>query len=141
MTYAAASGGAVPVAGNVLAKLFLAIGVFLSAFVLYEPAPYEIYMAVLIGIWFLFGLRLSRNSGILLAILLCFNLGGLLSLAVVDEIDTDLTLYLAVSLFPCSVFGFLCCSHRSGRHTLAHDILGLCGGRDRDRHRRHPRLF
>lgn len=99
MQYAAAQSGSQPVAGAALAKLSLAIGVFLSAFVIYEPAPYEIYMAVLICVWFLFGLKLSRNSGILLAILLCFNLGGLLSLTAVDDIGTDLPLYMAVSLF------------------------------------------
>ena len=108
MAYAPATSGARPVTAATLAKLSLAIGVFLSAFVLYEPAPYEIYMAVLIGIWFLFGLRLSRNSGILLTIFLCFNLGGLLSLTVVDEIGTDLPLYLAVSLFLALSSVFFC---------------------------------
>ncbi|MEM9107606.1 MAG: O-antigen ligase family protein [Pseudomonadota bacterium] len=81
------------------AKLSLAIAVMLSAFVQNEPAPYELYMAGLIAIWFLFGLRLTRTSGILLTILMLFNLGGLLSLAVVDRIDTDLSLYVAVSIF------------------------------------------
>ncbi|MCP4314828.1 MAG: O-antigen ligase family protein [Hyphomicrobiales bacterium] len=99
MQHAAAQSGTRPFAGAALAKMSLAVSVFLSAFVIYEPAPYELYMAVLIGIWFLFGLRLSRNSGILLTILLCFNLGGLLSLTVVDDIGTDLSLYMAVSLF------------------------------------------
>ncbi|MEX3009371.1 O-antigen ligase family protein [Hoeflea sp. TYP-13] len=88
-----------PTAGSVLAKLSLAIGVFLTAFVIYEPAPYEIYMAALIALWFLFGLRLSRNSAILLTILIFFNIGGLLSLAVVDELGTDPPLYMAVSVF------------------------------------------
>ena len=36
-------------------------GVFLSGFVIDEPAPYELYMAVLIAVWSLFGLRISRG--------------------------------------------------------------------------------
>jgi O-antigen ligase len=99
MAHAMAEHRARPMAGRCAAKLSLAIAVILSAFVSYEPAPYEIYMAALVAIWFLFGLRLTRNSGVLLAILICFNLGGLLTLTVVDHIHSGLTLYIAVSLF------------------------------------------
>ncbi|WP_136656971.1 O-antigen ligase family protein [Nitratireductor sp. XY-223] len=82
-----------------VAKFSLAIGAFLAGFVIYEPAPYEIYMVALIAIWFIFGLRLSRNSAILLAILMCFNIGGLISLTTVGELGTKLPLYMAVSVF------------------------------------------
>jgi len=37
------------------------LGVFLSGFVIDEPAPYDLYMAVLIPVWALFGLRISRG--------------------------------------------------------------------------------
>ena len=84
---------------SVIARFSLALGAFLSGFVVYEPAPYELYMAALIAVWFLFGLRLSRNGAILLVILICFNIGGLLSLATVGELGTKLPLYVAVSLF------------------------------------------
>ncbi|WP_419912691.1 O-antigen ligase family protein [Hoeflea sp.] len=88
-----------PVVISIVARFSLAIGAFLAGFVLYEPAPYELYMVALIAIWFIFGLRLSRNSAILLAILMCFNIGGLISLATLDEMDTNLKLYMAVSVF------------------------------------------
>ena len=38
------------------------LGIFLSGFVISEPAPYELYMAGLIAIWALFGLRISRAA-------------------------------------------------------------------------------
>src|SRR5690606_39235149 len=54
---------------TLLASGTLAFGVFLQGFVVREPAPYELYMAGLIAIWGLFGLRLSRHAAILLALL------------------------------------------------------------------------
>ena len=36
------------------------VGVFLSGFVISEPAPYELWMAGLVGLWFILGLRISR---------------------------------------------------------------------------------
>ncbi len=33
----------------------VAFGVFLSGFVINEPAPYEVFMAGLIGLWFILG--------------------------------------------------------------------------------------
>ncbi|MGO7719107.1 hypothetical protein ACC706_38580, partial [Rhizobium johnstonii] len=56
------------------------IGVFLSGFVIDEPAPYELWMAGMIGLWFMLGLRISRSVATLLALLLTFNIGGMLSL-------------------------------------------------------------
>jgi O-antigen ligase len=74
------------------------LGVFLSGFVIDEPAPYELYMAGLITIWALFGLRLSKVSGTLLAILVVFNIGGLISMGQMADLKTA-PMYLAVSLF------------------------------------------
>ena len=37
----------------------VALGILLSGFVIREPAPYEIYMAGLIAVWALFGLRMQ----------------------------------------------------------------------------------
>ena len=78
----------------------LAFGVFLQGFVLDEPAPYELFMAGLIGVWALTGLRLSRHAGMLLAILVAFNVGGVLSMATMGDIH-DTPVYLAVTLFLC----------------------------------------
>ena len=76
----------------------IGFGVFLSGFVIDEPAPYELYMAGLIVIWALFGLRLSRTVAILLAILVVFNIGGLLSMGQMADLKTA-PMYIAVSLF------------------------------------------
>ena len=92
-------------AGAVNAKLIalissaaVALGVFLSGFVIREPAPYEIYMAALIAIWALFGLRISRAIAPLVVLLVLFNIGGMISMTQMSNL-MDTPLYLAVSLF------------------------------------------
>lgn len=74
------------------------LGVFLSGFVIREPAPYELYMAGLIGVWALFGLRISRPVFPLLALLIAFNIGGMMAMTQMADIS-GIPLYLAVSLF------------------------------------------
>lgn len=76
----------------------VALAVFLSGFVIREPAPYELYMAGLIALWALFGLRLSRSQMPLLVLLVVFNVGGLISMSQLADLG-DVPLYLAVSLF------------------------------------------
>ena len=73
-------------------------GVFLSGFVLAEPAPYEIYMAALIGIWVVFGLVVPRSAVFVLLLLAGFNLGGVISMFQMTDWG-DAPLYLAVSMF------------------------------------------
>jgi O-antigen ligase len=76
----------------------IALGVLLSGFVVREPAPYELYMAGLIPIWALFGLRLSRSVTPLLILLVTFNIGGMISMSQMADLMST-PLYLAVSLF------------------------------------------
>ncbi len=76
----------------------LGLGVLLSGFVMSEPAPYEMMMVGLVAVWFLSGLRISRSTGALLALLVTFNVGGLLSLTVMSDLAGG-PLYIAVSLF------------------------------------------
>jgi hypothetical protein len=75
-----------------------AFGVFLSGFVIDEPAPYEVFMAGLIGFWFILGLRISRTTGLLLAFMLTYITGGMLSITQMKEIG-DAPIYLAVTFF------------------------------------------
>lgn len=75
------------------------IGVFLSGFVLHEPAPYELYMAGLIGAWALTGLLTIPRSVIFpLTLLLVFNIGGVIAVTQLAEWG-DAPLYMASSLF------------------------------------------
>jgi O-antigen ligase len=76
----------------------IALGVLLSGFVIKEPAPYELYMAGLIAIWGVLGLRLSRSVMPLLVLLIAFNIGGMISMGQMADL-MNAPLYLAVSLF------------------------------------------
>jgi hypothetical protein len=76
----------------------VAFGVFLSGFVIAEPAPYELFMAFLIGVWFILGLPISRTTGVLLAFMLTFMTGGFLSITQMAAI-ADAPIYMGVSLF------------------------------------------
>lgn len=81
-----------------LASLMVAFGVFLSGFVINEPAPYEVFLAVLIGIWAVFGLRLSRHIAPLIVLYVIFNIGGMFSILTMDDVKGT-PMYMAVSLF------------------------------------------
>ncbi|UVC13759.1 O-antigen ligase family protein [Mesorhizobium onobrychidis] len=74
------------------------LGVFLSGFVIAEPAPYDLYMAGLIVVWALFGLRISRAAAPLLVLLVVMNIGGMISMTQMSDI-AGTPLYLSVSLF------------------------------------------
>lgn len=76
----------------------IAFGVFLSGFVISEPAPYELIMVIQIAIWFLLGLKLSRVVLPLLVMLLIFNLSGLFSMFVMKDMS-GAPMYFAVSTF------------------------------------------
>ncbi|MDT6940543.1 hypothetical protein RI570_10325 [Brucella pseudogrignonensis] len=83
---------------RIISNFGIGLGVFLLGFVMSEPAPYEIYMVGLISVALLFGMRLTRTSMVLLALLTAFNFGGMLS--VMQMADTkNAPLYIAVSLF------------------------------------------
>ncbi|MER8375218.1 O-antigen ligase family protein [Mesorhizobium sp. M1406] len=74
------------------------LGILLSGFVISEPAPYELYMAGLIAIWALFGLRISRAATPLLVLLVTMNIGGMMAMTQMADL-ANTPLYLAVSLF------------------------------------------
>jgi hypothetical protein len=83
---------------GIIGSLLVAVGVFLSGFVISEPAPYEVFMAGLIGLWAIIGLRISRGIAPLLVLIVLFNVGGMLSLTVLDDFSVG-PMYIAVSLF------------------------------------------
>lgn len=83
---------------RMIGSALAAFGVLLSGFVMSEPAPYELIMVAQVAVWFLIGLKISRTVGVLLAALLTFNVGGILSLTMMDDLGTG-PMYLAVSTF------------------------------------------
>lgn len=82
----------------IIGSAMVAFGVFLSGFVISEPAPYELVLVIQVAIWFLLGLKISRAVAPLLAFLLVFNIGGILSLTVMRDLAEG-PMYLAVSTF------------------------------------------
>ncbi len=83
---------------SMTAAAALGLGVLLSGFVISEPAPYELYMVGLIGVWSLFGLKLSRAATPLIVLLVVFNIGGMAAMTQMSALY-ETPLYLAVSLF------------------------------------------
>jgi O-antigen ligase len=74
------------------------LGVFLSGFVINEPAPYELFLVGLIAISFLFGLRLPSAIAPLLMLLLLFVIGGMISMTQMAD-PGETPLYLATTFF------------------------------------------
>ncbi|WJH39614.1 O-antigen ligase family protein [Aliirhizobium terrae] len=83
---------------RLLGSALIAFGVFLSGFVISEPAPYELIMVIQIAIWFLLGLRISRTVCAILVLLLVFNIGGLFSMTIMADMS-GAPMYFAVSIF------------------------------------------
>ncbi|WP_420960083.1 O-antigen ligase family protein [Brucella sp. IR073] len=83
---------------RLISKGAVGFGVFLSGFVIDEPAPYELYMVGLIAVWALFGLRISRVTAVLLGLLVLFNFGGVISASQMPDLKSA-PLYIGVSLF------------------------------------------
>lgn len=83
---------------SLMGSALIGFGVFLLGFVFQEPAPYELFMAAQMPLWFVLGLRISRNIAPLLGLMLAFNIGGLLSLTVMIDLDTG-PMYVAISTF------------------------------------------
>lgn len=88
----------VGISSRLLGTWMLAFGVFTSGFVIQEPAPYELFMVGLVGVWFLCGLKISRTVAPVLVLYTLFNIGGMLSMFTMDDYGT-IPLYLAVSFF------------------------------------------
>jgi hypothetical protein len=76
----------------------VSFGVVLSGFVINEPAPYDLYMAALVGVAFLTGLRLTRITVIPLALFIVILIGGLLTFTQITDYS-DAPMYYAVTAF------------------------------------------
>lgn len=81
-----------------LANSAIALAVFLGGFVIYEPAPYELFLAALLGIWFICGMRIPIEIIPLLILFTIFNFGGIISSFMMTDYGRGL-MYVAVSYF------------------------------------------
>lgn len=84
--------------GASVANGAIALAVFLGGFVIIEPAPYELFLAALLVIAFLFGMRVSKDVLPLLFIFTVFCFGGIISTFMVPDYKAGL-IYMAVSYF------------------------------------------
>ncbi|WP_421982478.1 O-antigen ligase family protein [Roseibium sp.] len=74
------------------------LAAFLSGFVIEEPAPYELYMALLTVVWLACGLKLRREFGPLIICLMLYITGGIASVPIANDFG-DASMYMAVSGF------------------------------------------
>lgn len=74
------------------------LAAFLSGFVIEEPAPYELYMALLSVVWLACGLKLRREFGPLIICMMLYVAGGVASIPMAKEMG-DAIMYIAVSGF------------------------------------------
>ncbi|MES0879397.1 O-antigen ligase family protein [Roseibium sp. SCP14] len=74
------------------------LAAFLSGFVIEEPAPYELYMALLAVVWFACGLKLRPEFGPLIICMILYVAGGLASIPLAQKFG-DAVMYIAVSGF------------------------------------------
>ncbi|MEM9634829.1 MAG: O-antigen ligase family protein [Pseudomonadota bacterium] len=74
------------------------LAAFLSGFVIEEPAPYELYMALLAVVWFACGLKLRPEFGPLIICMILYVAGGLASIPLAQKFG-DAVMYIAVTGF------------------------------------------
>jgi hypothetical protein len=83
---------------SLIGSSVLALSVFLTGFVMHEPAPGDAIMAGLMGVWFILGLNISRATAPLLMLLLVLETGCLMSLTQMRDLDVGPT-YLGVNFY------------------------------------------
>jgi len=99
------------------AALWLAA--FLGGFVIREPAPYELYMAGLLVVWLMFGLKFRAEFGPLIVCMLLYSAGGIASIPLATDVPTAM-LYIAVTVFlaATAIFYAAVIAERPDRHRL-----------------------
>ncbi len=83
---------------SLITNFFIGLAVFLGGFVLFEPAPYELLMAGMMGMGFLAGMRIPLAIFPLLIPVATFSIGGLISAFMIDDYQRGV-IYVAVTLF------------------------------------------
>lgn len=83
---------------RLLMNAAIAIAIFSGGFVIFEPAPYELFIAALLGVSFLCGMRIPLEIMPLLVLFTIFNFGGVVSSFMMVDYARGLN-YVAVSYF------------------------------------------
>ncbi|MEN0040563.1 MAG: O-antigen ligase family protein [Pseudomonadota bacterium] len=81
-----------------LDKGAIGLAALLGGFVIREPAPYELFLLLLMALYVLAGMTFGRLAVMLTTIWVVFNFGGMLSMFTMGDWK-GIPLYLAVSLF------------------------------------------
>ena len=83
---------------RMIANTIIGTLVFLSGFVLYEPAPSDLLLCLVVAVWAFAGLKLSRPMLPMIALMLAYMAGGLLSFTQLDAFQKP-AVYMAVTGF------------------------------------------
>lgn len=90
---------------RMFAEAAIGLLVFLGAFVIYEPAPYELLLVALIVCWTITGLQISRFMLPLVLLLALYCIGGLIGLTLMEQwIDPIIYIGTTVLLAASAVF-------------------------------------
>ncbi len=81
-----------------LTNVFVGLAVFSGGFVLFEPAPYELILAAILGVGILCGLRIPRGVLPLLTLTAVYSFGGVIASFQMDDYMRGL-IYSAVTFF------------------------------------------
>ncbi|MBB3929351.1 O-antigen ligase [Kaistia hirudinis] len=84
--------------GAAIARATIATLVFLSGFVMIEPAPSDLLLCLVVLVWLFFGLKLTRAMTPLIALMMLYVAGGLLSFTQLTAFAKPTT-YLATTAF------------------------------------------
>lgn len=76
----------------------IALAVFMGGFVMFEPAPYEVFLSALLAVWLLCGMRIGVSVMPLLVLFTLFNVGGIISSFMMEDYMRGI-IYVAVSYF------------------------------------------
>ncbi|MEO0636317.1 MAG: O-antigen ligase family protein [Pseudomonadota bacterium] len=96
-----AAGGGFALDGasrRLLGDVSLFVAAMSGGFVIFEPAPYELLMVGLMGAFFLVGLKVTRSSLPLLALMTLFSLGGVMGMFQLNDPGSSYV-YIAVTFF------------------------------------------
>ncbi len=91
-----------------IANGLLWLAIFLGGFVIVEPAPYELFLALLIPGWLAAGLKVPRSVSPLIVLMLLFIAGGVLASTQAKDFATQ-PLYYAVTAFLAFSSCFFAC--------------------------------